>query len=130
MSEVNKRLNGSVLSWYALAAILRMVTNYEKDYSLKTEIMQMVYSDFTDMVNSTYEKSSQFKKIDGSFSYYKNETSYTSQGSVVAVAGTNEGDVNATAISSSGLLKWMFDCLGVKMVPMSRFRQREEMPNI
>jgi len=103
-------------TWYTLAELLRIVG--KTDPALKAELRQMVFDNLPEMLESTVKKVSQYRKDDGSFSWYENESHYTSQGSVVAVAGTNEGDVNATTISSSGLLKWVFDCIGVKDVPM------------
>ena len=100
-------------TWYALAAVIRMA-----DKSLKNEIRQSVKENFPEMIDSTCQKISIYRKDDGSFSWYEDESHYTSQGSVVAVPRTNEGDVNASTIASSGLLGWVFDCIGVKDVPM------------
>ena len=100
-------------TWYALAAVIRMA-----DKSLKNEIRQSVKENFPEMIDSTCQKMSMYRKDDGSFSWYEDESHYTSQGSVVAVPRTNEGDVNASTIASSGLLGWVFDCIGVKDVPL------------
>ncbi|MBO5316803.1 MAG: hypothetical protein J6B48_10295 [Clostridia bacterium] len=103
-------------TWYTLAELLRIVG--KTDPALRAELRQMVFDNLPEMLESTVKKVSPYRKDDGSFSYYQTTTSYTSQGSVVAVAGTNEGDVNSTCLSSSGLLKNIFGCIGVSMVPM------------
>ena len=101
--------------WYALAAIIRMTRS---DSALNGEINQCVKDSFAEMVESARQKMSIFQKTDGSFSWYEKESHYTSQGSVVAVPKTNEGDVNASTIASGELLTWVFNCIGVKSVPL------------
>ena len=105
-------------TWYTLAELIRIVGKSNRDPLLKAELSQMIRDNLVEMLESTVKKASLYRKDDGSFSYYETTTSYTSQGSVVAVAGTNEGDVNATCLTSSGLLKYIFSSIGVSMVPM------------
>jgi len=64
------------------------------------------------------EKISAFMKEDGSFSYTKNSSSSTSQGMPVAVVGTNEGDVNATVISTNGIKNHICEALGIPNVAL------------
>ena len=99
-------------TWYALAAVIRM-----SDKAVKSELHQSVKENLLEMVNATCQKISIFRKNDGSFSWYEHESHYTSQGSVVAVPRTNEGDVNATT-KVPATIQWIFDCIGIKMVPI------------
>jgi len=100
-------------TWYALAAVIRM-----SDKTIKNEIRQSVKENFPEMIDSTCQKISMYRKDDGSFSWYEDESHYTSQGSVVAVPKTNEGDVNASTIASTELLRWVFQCIGAEAVPI------------
>jgi len=62
------------------------------------------------------EKISEFKKEDGSFSYLPDKSSSTSQGMPVAIPGTNEGDVNATVIATTGIVGNICSALGIPSV--------------
>ena len=99
-------------TWYALAAVIRM-----SDKTIRGEIRQSVMDNLREMIDSTCPKLSIFRKHDGSFSWYEDESHYTSQGSVVAVPRTNEGDVNATT-KVPATIQWVFECIGVHMVPI------------
>ena len=71
-----------------------------------------------DMLNAleiTTKKTANFRKIDGSFSQTAEYSAANSQGLPVAVPYTNEGDVNATALSSTGITSRMFAALGLPM---------------
>ncbi|MBO5314822.1 MAG: hypothetical protein J6B48_00165 [Clostridia bacterium] len=63
---------------------------------------------------STKEKALVFKKPAGCFSMAPNESSGTSQGMPVAIFYTNEGDINANGICSSGTARFMFEALGLE----------------
>ena len=63
---------------------------------------------------STKEKALRFKKPAGCFSMAPNESSGTSQGMPVAIFYTNEGDINANGICSSGTARFMFEALGLE----------------
>ena len=58
------------------------------------------------------------QKRDGSFSYYQDHCSHTSQGMVVALEDTDEGDLNATSIATYGITGFIFSALD--------FYQRDE----
>lgn len=71
-----------------------------------------------DMLNAleiTTKKTANFRKTDGSFSQTAEYSAANSQGLPVAVPDTNEGDVNATALSSTGITSRMFAALGLPM---------------
>ena len=64
-------------------------------------------------IAATKEKVLTFKKTDGSFSYTTTKSAQTSQGLPVAIPNTNEGDVNATSICSTGTLGNIYSALGL-----------------
>ncbi len=69
-----------------------------------------------DMLNAieiTTKKTANFRKTDGSFSQTAEMSAANSQGLPVAVPYTNEGDVNASALSSTGITSRMFVALGL-----------------
>ena len=70
------------------------------------------------LIRNTYNKSAVFKKPDGAFSYYPETSIASSQGAPVALVGLPEGDVNATAIASTGTLINMCLALGIKPIPI------------
>ena len=74
-------------------------------------------------MKKTEAKLRKYLKADGSFSYFVDRTSPTSQGVPVSVENVNEGDVNSTilAISSLAIAK---DFLGYNNAP-SLFGQNE-----
>ena len=65
-------------------------------------------------IMSTKAKALRFQKPAGCFSMAPDESSGTSQGMPVAIFHTNEGDVNANGICSSGTAKLMFTSLGLE----------------
>ncbi|MBQ8321178.1 MAG: hypothetical protein IJX92_02285 [Clostridia bacterium] len=64
-------------------------------------------------VLKSLEKIADHQKPDGSFSYYQDHCSQTSQGMPVALADTNEGDLNATSIATYGITGFMFSALDI-----------------
>jgi hypothetical protein len=70
------------------------------------------------MIKNTYLKSIVFKKSDGAFSYYPETSIASSQGAPVAPERQAEGDVNATALASTGTLTNMCLALGIDPIPI------------
>ena len=70
------------------------------------------------LIRNTYNKSAVFKKPDGAFSYYPETSIASSQSAPVAPERSPEGDVNATAIASTGTLINMCKALGVGPIPI------------
>lgn len=72
-----------------------------------------------ELIRVTMRKVIAHKKEDGSFSYAPDRTASKSQGAPVAVFGTNEGDVNASCIASTGtLVNGVCTALGLKPIPL------------
>ena len=65
----------------------------------------------TDAIVSSKQKALIFKKESGSFSMAPDQSSGTSQGMPVAIFYTNEGDVNANGICSSGTARMIYRAL-------------------
>ena len=59
-----------------------------------------------------------FVRQDGSMSYAPGTSAPTSHGMPVAVAGTNEGDVNGTALGSVGTVTDLMAILGLDLIPI------------
>ena len=83
-----------------------------------------------DAIRATTKKISEFQKSDGSFSYCKDRTSCYSQGALVAVPnpdGTqpNEGDVNATSISSTSLTSNIYGALDLRDFAVKLFDKED-----
>ncbi len=100
--------------WYALDTIIELLerSTDESDHTLSASIRDTLRKNAPEYINATIKKYQPFIKSDGTFSFTPTRTSDLSQGMPVAVAGTNEGDVNATTISSVGLTGYMFSALG------------------
>ena len=71
-------------------------------------------------IRKTKEKILRFKKPDGSFSYCPDYPAPTSQGMYVCIAKQYEGDVNASNISTTGLVGFIYEALELidHMVPL------------
>ncbi len=98
-------------TWFIISQITQNLKKYAGDEELAKLIIDEVRVDAIPAVKVTAEKMITHRKADGSFSYYKNNSSFTSQNAPVAIYGTNEGDVNATVIFTYGILGYMFDAL-------------------
>ena len=69
------------------------------------------------LIEASREKLNTFTKLDGSFSYHPKYSSYQSQGVLAAVPQSVEGDMNGTAICTTGTVALIYSCLGIDMVP-------------
>ena len=102
-------------TWEAVSRIRGNLLKYGGDEGKvqADRIAEMLRAESVRTIGKSYEKISDFKRLDGGFSYKKDSSSPTSQGMPVAVKGTAEGDVNATVISSSYLIGSIYSCLGL-----------------
>ncbi|MBO5315538.1 MAG: hypothetical protein J6B48_03810, partial [Clostridia bacterium] len=100
-------------TWYN---VLNVMENIEKCYSEGNKsvdtALEVLYSKAGAAIAKTREKLALFLKNDGSFSYNREYTSATSQGMPVAIPGTNEGDINATVIATTGTANRILAVLG------------------
>ena len=78
------------------------------------EITATLLNEAPDAIVATKEKALIFRKPKGCFSMAPNESSGTSQGMPVAIFHTNEGDVNANGICSSGTANNLYAALDLE----------------
>lgn len=108
-------------SWYTICNI---IGNVDKHMSLEdstriiTSIKSRLHEDAPALIAATAAKQKQFMCQDGSFSYTRSNSSYTSQNMPVTLPGLKEGDVNATVICTTGTLGNMLSALGYSKVPI------------
>ena len=107
--------------WYAINILIENAESYSdgKDDAAIEEARATILAAAPELIDATARKLALFKKADdGSFSYYPDHTSTTSQGMVVALDGTNEGDVNASSICILGVPGHIFEILGITRTPV------------
>ena len=121
--------------WYALSVLTSNIKNYhnadESESGKKAkDAMQYIFAHSPEMISATKNLIMQFKKPDGSFSYCKTHSSMYSQKHIVAVADTNEGDVNATIIGSAAVVGHIFHLLGADRIPAFTTADKMRLLNI
>lgn len=111
-------------TWFAINNVTENLKNYGKERNglSGTERAEKLIAELLEMAPAGIKKSMEkiiiFRKDDGSFSYTPKASSSTSQGVPAAVPGSNEGDVNATVISITGLLGNIYSALDLPKVPL------------
>ncbi len=100
-------------TWFTVDIIVKNIRKYGafEDKLYANEMVGELLLAAPEAIRRSKEKISVFQKSDGSFSYTPSSSASTSQGMPVAIYGTNEGDVNATGISSTGLIGYMMNAL-------------------
>jgi len=102
---------------------------YSLDSAGATEERKKAYTKLIELapglIRRTKEKIETCRREDGTFSYTPYGTSYTSQGSPVALYEELEGDVNATAMCSTGTVRALCRALGIPMPPFFTEEHRE-----
>jgi len=98
-------------TWYTVDMITKNIRAYGSADEAK-EITRAVREVAVGAIKVTLDKLLEFRKTDGSFSYYRDTSATTSQGMIVAVGNTNEGDVNATEICTEGTVGHIFGAMG------------------
>ena len=108
-------------TWYNVLNVIENIENCYGDGNESVELaLEVLYSKAPAAIAKTRDKLALFLKQDGSFSYNQNYTSATSQGMPVAIPGTNEGDINATVIATTGTANRILRVLG--------FEDKERIP--
>jgi len=102
-------------TWYTVINVIRNMRKYGDGAVQKEadDIVRQLLLRAPEAIRASTKKISEFKKPDGSFSYYKHNTACESQGALVAVpkpegGQPDEGDVNATVIAATSLTSNMF----------------------
>jgi hypothetical protein len=110
-------INGIVELWNTWIAIYNigecLVNGGSEEKLLSDKIMKRLRSDAARAIRRSAEKIAPFKKSDHAFSYGKDFSSRISQGAPVAYDRLPEGDVNATVIASSSMVRSIFNALGI-----------------
>ena len=107
---------GAVVDIYnpfrALNDIYSNLENYggAEGKALKEEIVNMVREMSVEFIGQATKKISAFKKPDGSFGYSLG-SNHISSDMTVSVKGTDEGDVNGTAIAIVGVIDYLYRTL-------------------
>ena len=101
--------------WFSVKNVLENIRSHGGAAGAKraAEISRALLPRCTGAIAATKKKLLTFKKPDGSFSYYPFGTADHSQGMPVAIKGSDEGDMNATVICTSGLANNLFAALDI-----------------
>lgn len=102
-------------TWIAIYNINECLVNGggAQEKLLSDRIMKTLRSDAARAIKRSEEKIRPFKKYDHAFSYGRDFSSRISQGAPVAFDRLPEGDVNATVIASSSMVRSVFNALGI-----------------
>ncbi len=116
--EETKHVCSLYNTWYTVLNVIGNMRRYGDDAVQKEadDIVRQLLLRAPEAIRATTKKISEFKKPDGSFSYYKHNTACESQGALVAVpkpegGQPDEGDINATVISAPSITSNIFSAL-------------------
>ncbi len=114
-------------TWFSIQNILNNLRKYgtEADENLADVIVTDLRAKASAAILKSKEKIAVFQKPDGSFSYTPSYSSNTSQGMPVALPNSYEGDVNATGISSTGLVSYIMGALELSSYKPALFGKAE-----
>lgn len=98
-------------TWFSIHNVLKNLRKFGGDEGNREadEIVKKVIAKATEGVKANVWKVKRFMKPDGSCSYVPYESSATSQGALVCIPHTDEGDVNATCINITGTISRMYE---------------------
>lgn len=102
-------------NWFTINNVIENIRTHGGSSATQEvlNIRNLLYMQGAESIIASAEKLALFAKVDGSFSYKQEYSSYTSQGMPVCVPYTNEGDVNATDICIEGTLNNLFRAFGL-----------------
>jgi len=130
--EVPGHVCGMYNTWYGIAGLISNIRAHHPA-SNRAEIADSIQKRVIEIapaaIANTAKFTNLFKKEDGSFSYFSDHCSETSQGMVVSLR-RNEGDVNASTICTGGMMDHMGMALGVKLPSIFGLRQLAEFTDI
>ncbi len=114
-------------TWFSIENIVNNIRKYgsNEDKAYADRMVSELRISAPSAIRKSREKIAVFQKADGSFSYNPNNSSNTSQGMPVAIYGTNEGDINATGISSTGLISYIMGALELRSYKPALFGKTE-----
>ncbi len=113
--EVSTGITCIYNTWYAVNRVLNIMNNYgtEADEAEAAELRAKLYDVAPAALRATREKLTVYLKEQGSSSYNPETTIANSQGCPVAIAGSVEGDVNATCMATTDTLNYIWGCLAI-----------------
>ena len=109
--DVSDEIEGITFVYNPWVCIYNLLGAFDDEQ--KTEFRSSIKNRYAELILKTYQKLAVFEKNDGGCSYLPDYSSEKSQGALVAVKNTRESDVNASAISVSTVVKYMFSCLNI-----------------
>ncbi len=98
--------------WYAISDILINAEKYG-DHGTVDKLREILASEAEELIVRSLEKTSPFKKEDGSFGYNWDYSPDKSQGAPVAVPGSVEGDVNG-CVMCFGVIGNLLSAFGIE----------------
>ena len=101
-------------SWKTIKILFNFMSkhcNGETVYSLRSRLWRRA----PELIDKTRDKVLAFQNVDGTFFYSKSNRN-TAYGAVVGVSGVAEGNINATAMASSGTITNMCYSLGIPKI--------------
>lgn len=132
-SEVPGHVCGMYNTWYDIAGIISNIRGYHPDVENRNAIADGILNRIRELapeaIRNTIKNTLIFRKEDGSFSYFEDHCSETSQGMPVALR-KNEGDINASLICTGGMMDHISAALKVEMPPIFGTRQLAEFVDI
>jgi len=110
-------------NWFSIHNILLDLRKYggEEGNCKADAIAEELLREAPGAIRSTSRKVKMFKKKEGCFSYTPTHTSGTSQGMPAAIFNTDEGDINANSICSTGTVTFMLRALDLEAYKIPLF---------
>ena len=102
--------------WVSINTLLNNISSHG-DAAISDGLREMIKDNAAAMITATTEKVAKFAKPDGSYSYNVDGSPYKSQGAIVAVRYTCEGDVNGGTIAFTGIWSSMCGVLEIDILP-------------
>ncbi len=115
------------LSLDRLISNLRRYSSFPSALEFADEVEARLLESAAETIRISAEKQLTFKKDDGSFSFTPTYSQWTSQGVRVAVPYSEEGDVNATTICTSGTIGNCLAAIGISSYVPSYFTETDRL---
>ena len=103
-------------TWFSIRNILNSLRRVGEN-ERADEILKKLTLMAPEAILGSIPKAMLFRKEDGSFSYMPHQACPRSQQAPVCIPGTNEGDVNGTCISTTGIIGNIYMALELKGYP-------------
>ncbi len=110
--------------WVTMYLVISL-TEQHGDAAQAEQLRAQVLEKSAQLISTTFGKLKNYK-VDGGFHYHRTLMANTSQEAPVACATEFEADVNATCISSSGILSYMYGAFGVPSDKQVRLYYEED----